>query len=206
GQPARPIGASLPDVRRAGGLLRAVGQPGRRARVARVWRAQHRAAADVRQGVYRAAAGRALAGRRRGPRRGPDLPAGRGPAPLRGPRVRSRRRQADAGGQAADGLPGDARERVARRGRAADPHAPGTAGVRRGRVRGGGTLRAARDRALGVRRARPATSRERGPTGCVAGANAGAPRRIAMTETLQNGSAVLAAYESCEALTRSAAA
>ena len=69
GQPARPGASTIRHVRRAAGLLRAVGQPGRPAGAAGVRRAPTPGPGGaVRPGLHRAAGHRALPGRRRGPR------------------------------------------------------------------------------------------------------------------------------------------
>ena len=84
GEPARPADSSRTDLRRAPRLLRPLGEPGRRARPACLRRRDRRPDRAFRPDLLGAPARRALAGRRRGPRRGAHLPAGRGSRPLRG--------------------------------------------------------------------------------------------------------------------------
>ncbi len=73
------------------GLLRPLGEPGRRARPPCLRRGDTRPDRALRQDLHGAAARRALAGRRRGPRRRAHLPPGRGPRSLRRRRCRPRR-------------------------------------------------------------------------------------------------------------------
>ena len=81
----------LRDLRRPSRLLRPLCQSGRRARAPRLRRRHPRPRRALRPRLLGAATRRALAGRRRGSRRGPDLSAGRGSRPLRGRGDRTRR-------------------------------------------------------------------------------------------------------------------
>ena len=69
GQPRRPAPEPLPHMGAAAGILRAVGRPRGRAGPRCVRRRQSRPHRPLRPCLHGAAAGRALPGRRRGPRR-----------------------------------------------------------------------------------------------------------------------------------------
>ena len=146
----------------------ALGEPGRRARAARLRRGDARADRAVGPRLHGAPARRALAGRRRGLRARPRLPAGRGPRALRrrAP-TSSRRRHAGAGAARAARVRGRARARAARRGRAA--RRARSAAVRASRSPGyvgGGRANARRDRGGRLRRARRAAEGGAAPRAC----------------------------------------
>ena len=90
GQPRRPARGALRHVGAAAGLLPSVGRPRGGAGAGRVRRRHPRAGGALGSDLHGAAAGRALAGRRRGSARRPDLPAGGGPGALRLHRARPR--------------------------------------------------------------------------------------------------------------------
>ena len=83
GQPRRSAGQPLSRPGRSCAAIAPVGRPGRRAGARRARHGHARADRAVRLDLHRAAADRALPGRRRGLRRRPRLSAGRGPRPLR---------------------------------------------------------------------------------------------------------------------------
>ena len=83
GQPPRPAPRPLPQLGGAAGVLRAVGRPRRRDRARHLRPRRARADRALGLDLHRAAARRALPGRRRGPRPRADLPAAGGPRALR---------------------------------------------------------------------------------------------------------------------------
>src|SRR5581483_11165224 len=202
GQPGRPAHHPLPDLRRPAGLLHALRRPGGPAGARPGGEVHPGARPPVGRHLHRAPDRRAPAGRRRGPRPRPGLPAAGGSGALRrgggGPGRPGGRR----GAARADRLRGPARPRAAGRGGAAGRQRPrpaaGAAGrVRRRRLRGAG-----RDRRRRVRRAaRRAEARQAPPAPA-----RGTDTREGKVSPAVEGSTlvppqVAAAYRYCEAVT-----
>ena len=157
----------LRDLRRPARLLRPLGEPGRRARPPRLRRRHARPDRALESGLLGAAAGRALAGRRRGPGRRADLPARRGPRPVRGRRLRPGRSRHRPLAARADGVRGRPCPRAPRRGRSPRRAASRTRADRGRRLCRRRAGRARGDRGLGLRRPRRAAAGTSRPPGLV---------------------------------------